>query len=55
MQDAIQKTPNLDNQNKKEIDINEENRRQIEALKVENTKIKDNLEQDKQIVSELKK
>ena len=55
MQDEIQKTPNLDNQNKKEIDISEENRRQIEALKVENTKIKDNLEQDKQIVSELKK
>ena len=27
LQDNIQKTPNLDNQNKKEIDSNEENRR----------------------------
>ena len=27
LQDKIQKTPNLDNQNKKEIDSNEENRR----------------------------
>ena len=54
LQDKIQKTPNLDNQNKKEIDSNEENRRQIEALKVENTKIKDNLEQHKEIVLALK-
>ena len=43
LQDKIQKTPNLENQNKKEIDSNEENRRQIESLKVE-TKTKDNLE-----------
>ena len=38
LQDKIQKTPNLDNQNKKEIDSNQESRRQIEALKVKNTK-----------------
>ena len=54
LQNKIMKTLNLDNQGKKEIDSNEENRRQIEALKVENTKIKDNLEQHKQIVTALK-
>ena len=54
LQDTIQKTPNLDNQNRKGIDSNEENRRQIEALKVENTKIKDNLEQHKEIVLAIK-
>ena len=32
------KTPNLDNQDKKERDSNEENRAQTEALKVENRK-----------------
>ena len=40
LQDKIQKTPNLENQNKKEIDSNEENRRQIESLKVETQKLK---------------
>ena len=48
------KTLNLDNQDKKEIDSNEENRRQIEALKVENTKINNNLEQHKETVTALK-
>ena len=43
LQDKIQKTSNLDNQNKKEIGSSGENRRQIESLKVENTKIKENL------------
>ena len=33
LQDKIQKTPNLHNQNKKDIDSNEENRRKIETLK----------------------
>ena len=48
------KTPNIDNQNKKEPHSNEENRSQVEALKVENTKITDNLEQPKEIVKALK-
>ena len=47
LQDKIKKTPNLHNQNKKDIDSNEENRRKIETLKVENTKIKENLDQHK--------
>ena len=34
----IQKIPNLDNQNKKEMDSNKENRRQIEALKAAGSK-----------------
>ena len=54
MQVKIQKTPNLDIQNKKEIDSNEENRRQVESLKVEKTKIRDNLEQYKETVTALK-
>ena len=54
MQNKIQNTPKLDNQNKVAIDSNEEKRRQIESLKVENTRIKDNLEQHKEIVTALK-
>ena len=34
----IQKTPNLDNRNKEEMDSNKENRREIEALKVAGSK-----------------
>ena len=54
LQDKIQETRKVDNQNKVAIDSNEENRRQIESLKVKNTRIKDNLEQHKEIVTALK-
>ena len=50
----IQKTTNLDNQNKREIESNEKNKTQIKLLKVENTNIKDNLEQHKEKATALK-